>query len=240
VKIGSINIDKGILLAPMEDVTDLPFRLICKRFGADVVYTEFVNSDGLTRGSKKTQKKMLFWEEERPLGIQIYGGEIERMATAAEIAESFQPDLIDINCGCWVKDVAMRGAGAGLLRDIPKMERLAATVVKAVKTPVGSVEHQDRGRGPHVRAGGHPGYHDSLPDTRPGAQGVRGLQLDPAREGSGFHPRHRERRCRNTRERCVCLHDDRRRCCDDRARRHPEPVDLPRGEALPADRRTPA
>ena len=136
MKIGSINIEHGILLAPMEDVTDLPFRLICKRFGADIVYTEFVNSDGLSRGSKKTQKKMFFREEERPLGIQIYGGEIERMATAAEIAESFQPDLIDINCGCWVKDVAMRGAGAGLLRDIPKMERLAASVVRAVKTPV--------------------------------------------------------------------------------------------------------
>jgi tRNA-dihydrouridine synthase B len=136
VRIGSIDIEKGLLLAPMEDVTDLPFRVICKRFGADIVYTEFVNSDGLTRGSKKTQKKMFFREEERPLGIQIYGGEVERMATAAEIAESFQPDLIDINCGCWVKDVAMRGAGAGLLRDIPKMERLAATVVNAVKTPV--------------------------------------------------------------------------------------------------------
>jgi tRNA-dihydrouridine synthase B len=136
VKIGPIDIERGLLLAPMEDVTDLPFRVICKRFGADIVYTEFVNSDGLSRGSKKTQKKMFFRDEERPLGIQIYGGEIERMATAAEIAESFRPDLIDINCGCWVKDVAMRGAGAGLLRDLPKMERLAATVVNAVKTPV--------------------------------------------------------------------------------------------------------
>jgi tRNA-dihydrouridine synthase B len=136
VTIGSINIERGILLAPMEDVTDLPFRLLCKRFGADIVYTEFVNSDGLSRGSTKTQKKMLFSEEERPIGIQIYGGEIDRMATAAQIAESFEPDLIDINCGCWVKDVAMRGAGAGLLRDLPKMERLAATVVKAVRTPV--------------------------------------------------------------------------------------------------------
>jgi tRNA-dihydrouridine synthase B len=136
MKIGSIDIDRGILLAPMEDVTDLPFRVICKRMGADIVYTEFVNSDGLVRGSKKTQQKMAFWEMERPVGIQIYGGEISAMEGAAQMAESFKPDLIDINCGCWVRDVAMRGAGAGLLRDLPKMERLASTVVKAVKTPV--------------------------------------------------------------------------------------------------------
>jgi tRNA-dihydrouridine synthase B len=136
MKIGNIEIDKGILLAPMEDVTDLPFRVICKRMGADIVYTEFVNSEGLVRGSKKTQQKMAFWEMERPIGIQIYGGEISSMEGAAHMAESFSPDLIDINCGCWVRDVAMRGAGAGLLRDLPKMERLASTVVKAVKTPV--------------------------------------------------------------------------------------------------------
>jgi tRNA-dihydrouridine synthase B len=136
VKIGNIDIQGGILLAPMEDVTDLPFRVICKRLGADIVYTEFVNSEGLVRGSKKTQHKMTFWEEERPIGIQIYGGELSSMAGAAQLAESFHPDLIDINCGCWVKDVAMRGAGAGLLRDLPKMEKIASTVVNAVKTPV--------------------------------------------------------------------------------------------------------
>lgn len=136
MKIGTIEIDKPILLAPMEDVTDLPFRVICKRLGADIVYTEFVNSEGLVRGSEKTKKKMFFWEEERPFGIQIYGGEIASMAGAAQLAESFDPDIIDINCGCWVKDVAMRGAGAGLLRDLPKMEKIAATVVKAVSKPV--------------------------------------------------------------------------------------------------------
>ncbi len=136
MKIGNIDIDKGILLAPMEDVTDLPFRVICKRLGADIVYTEFVNSEGLVRGSKKTQHKMTFREMERPIGIQIYGGEIASMEGAAQMAESFNPDLIDINCGCWVKDVAMRGAGAGLLRDLPKMEKLASTVVNAVKIPV--------------------------------------------------------------------------------------------------------
>jgi tRNA-dihydrouridine synthase B len=136
MKIGKVEIDKGILLAPMEDVTDLPFRVICKRLGADIVYTEFVNSEGLVRGSKKTKQKMTFWEEERPFGIQIYGGEINSMSGAAQLAESFNPDLIDINCGCWVKDVAMRGAGAGLLRDLPKMEKIASTVVNAVKVPV--------------------------------------------------------------------------------------------------------
>jgi len=136
MKLGGHDIDGAILLAPMEDVTDLPFRLICKRMGADVVYTEFVNSDGLVRGSKKTAQKMFFAEEERPIGIQIYGGDVSAMAGAAEMAESFAPDLIDINCGCWVRDVAMRGAGAGLLRDLPKMEKIASTVVKAVRTPV--------------------------------------------------------------------------------------------------------
>jgi tRNA-dihydrouridine synthase B len=136
MKIGNLDIHRGILLAPMEDVTDLPFRVICKRMGADIVYTEFVNSDGLVRGSKKTEHKMFFREDERPVGIQIYGGDIDAMAGAARMAESFTPDLIDINCGCWVRDVAMRGAGAGLLRDLPKMEKIASTVVNAVNTPV--------------------------------------------------------------------------------------------------------
>lgn len=136
MRIGDIDLLEGILLAPMEDVTDFPFRSICKRMGADIVYTEFVNSDGLVRGSRKTQQKMFFREEERPIGIQIYGGDIAAMEGAAHLAENLGPDLIDINCGCWVRDVAMRGAGAGLLRDLPKMEKIASTVVKAVKVPV--------------------------------------------------------------------------------------------------------
>ena len=136
MKVGSINIDKAIVLAPMEDVTDLPFRVICKRLGADIVYTEFVNSEGLIRDSKKTREKLRFLEEERPFAIQIYGSEELSMEGAAKIAESQNPDLIDINCGCWVKDVALRGAGAGLLRDLPKMERIVRSVVDAVKIPV--------------------------------------------------------------------------------------------------------
>ena len=136
MKIGELTFEEGIFLAPMEDVTDLPFRLICKRMGADLLYTEFVNSDGLVRGNVKTQKKMRFLPEERPIGIQIYGGDVAAMEGAAQMAESCAPDLIDINCGCWVRDVAMRGAGAGLLRDLPRMEKIASTVVRAVKTPV--------------------------------------------------------------------------------------------------------
>jgi len=136
MKLGNLDIDRGIFLAPMEDVTDLPFRLICKRMGADMMYTEFVNADGLIRGAKKTHAKMMFLEEERPIGIQIYGADINAMVAAAEVAESLAPDLIDINGGCWVKDVAMRGAGAGLLRDLPKLEALVRAVVRAVKLPV--------------------------------------------------------------------------------------------------------
>jgi tRNA-dihydrouridine synthase B len=120
----------------MEDVTDMAFRVICKRLGADLVYTEFVNSDGLVRGSAKTARKMIFREDDRPVGIQIYGGDVDAMQGAARMAESYQPDLIDINCGCWVRDVAMRGAGAGLLRDLPKMEKMATAVARAVSTPV--------------------------------------------------------------------------------------------------------
>ncbi|MEW6062543.1 MAG: tRNA dihydrouridine synthase DusB [Bacteroidota bacterium] len=136
MNIGKININKPIILAPMEDVTDQPFRLICKRLGADMMYTEFVNSDGLVRNSEKTFKKMLFSEEERPFGIQLYGGDENAMEGAARMADSLNPDFIDINCGCWVKNVAGRGAGAGLLKDLPRMERIVANVIKATKLPV--------------------------------------------------------------------------------------------------------
>lgn len=136
MKLASYVIEKPIALAPMEDVTDLPFRVTCKRLGADIVYTEFVNSEGLRRNAAKARQKILFWEEERPLGIQIYGGEEDAMEDAAGIAESVGPDFLDINCGCWVKDVAMRGAGAGLLRDLPTMERIVQHVVRNVRLPV--------------------------------------------------------------------------------------------------------
>jgi len=136
MRIGSREFHNGIFLAPMEDVTDLPFRLICKRLGADMVYTEFVSSEGLVRGSTKAHQKMHFTEEERPIGIQVYGADEDSMDGAVRHAAVLNPDLIDINCGCWVKDVAMRGAGAGLLRDLPKMERIASRIVRAVGLPV--------------------------------------------------------------------------------------------------------
>ncbi len=136
MNIGKIHIDKPLLLAPMEDVTDMPFRLVCKKLGADIMYTEFVNSDGLVRNNKKTFDKMRFLEEERTFGIQIYGGDENSMEGAARMADSLQPDLIDINCGCWVKQVAGRGAGAGLLKDLPRMERIVSNVVRSTSLPV--------------------------------------------------------------------------------------------------------
>ena len=134
--IGNINIDKALLLAPMEDITGIAFRRLCKEIGADVVYTEFVNSDGLIRSNKKTEKKLEITEQERPVGIQIYGGNLEPMIEAAKIAESKSPELIDINAGCWVKKIAGRGAGAGLLKDPPYMQKMVEEIVKVVKLPV--------------------------------------------------------------------------------------------------------
>lgn len=136
MKIGTYEIDHAVLLAPMEDVTDVAFRLICKRLGADVTFTEFVNAEGLVRDSERTKQKMIFSDEERPFGIQIYGGNEDSMEGAARMAEAFGPDLIDINCGCWVKNVVGQGAGAGLLRDITKMQRVVSAVVNAVQIPV--------------------------------------------------------------------------------------------------------
>ena len=125
-----------ILLAPMEDVTEPPFRLICKRLGADIVYTEFISSEGLIRDAKKSKAKLFIYEEERPAAVQIFGGNEDVMDEAARISEQAGPDFIDINCGCWVKDVALRGAGAGLLKDLPKMKRIAEAVMRNVSLPV--------------------------------------------------------------------------------------------------------
>lgn len=135
-KINNLEIDKALLLAPMEDITGVPFRRLCKEMGADVVYTEFVNSDGLIRNNRKTADKMKITEFERPVGIQIYGGEIEPMVEAAKISEKLKPDIIDINAGCWVKKIAKRGAGAGLLKDPNYMEKMVRSIVDAVDIPV--------------------------------------------------------------------------------------------------------
>ncbi|MDR0894684.1 MAG: tRNA dihydrouridine synthase DusB [Prevotellaceae bacterium] len=133
------HIDLGcrpVLLAPMEDVTDPAFRLMCKRFGADMVYTEFVSSDALIRYVNKTQEKLTICDEERPVAIQIYGKDTDAMREAARIVEEAHPDVLDLNFGCPVKRVAGKGAGAGMLRDIPKMLEITRAVVDAVQMPV--------------------------------------------------------------------------------------------------------
>ncbi len=136
LKINNLEINNALLLAPMEDVTDISFRNICKEMGADIVYTEFVNCEGLIRSNEKTKKKLKITEKERPVGIQIYGENLESMVYAAKISEEENPDIIDINAGCWVKKIANRGAGAGLLKDPPYMQKMVKTIVDAVKKPV--------------------------------------------------------------------------------------------------------
>ncbi len=135
-KVGKIELNEPLLLAPMEDVTGIAFRKLCKELGADIVYTEFVNSEGLIRENKKTHDKLKITDEERPVGIQIYGSDIDSMREAAIIAEKENPELIDINAGCWVKKVANRGAGAGLLKDPPYMQKMVKEIVDVVKLPV--------------------------------------------------------------------------------------------------------
>ncbi len=137
MKIGSIELgSKPVMLAPMEDVTDPSFRLICREMGAKMVYTEFVSAEALIRNINSTTRKLQINEAERPVAIQIYGRDIEAMIEAAQIVEDAKPELIDINFGCPVKKVAGKGAGAGMLRDIPKLLHITREVVKAVNLPV--------------------------------------------------------------------------------------------------------
>ena len=137
MKIGEIEFgEKPVFLAPMEDVTDIGFRLLCKRFGASMVYTEFISAEALVRDVKSTIQKLTISDTERPVGIQIYGRDVDAMVEAAKIVEQAGPDLIDINFGCPVKKVAGKGAGAGMLQNIPKMLEITRKVVDAVKLPV--------------------------------------------------------------------------------------------------------
>ncbi len=137
VKIGNIQLPEfPLLLAPMEDVSDPPFRAVCKDNGADLMYTEFISSEGLIRDAIKSRKKLDFFEYERPIGIQIFGGDEDSLAMAAKIVDVTQPDLLDINFGCPVKKVALKGAGAGVLKDVDLMVRLTAAVVKSTSLPV--------------------------------------------------------------------------------------------------------
>lgn len=137
MKIGNIEFgDRPLFLAPMEDVTDIGFRKLCKRFGASMVYTEFVSAEALVRSIKSTVSKLTISDDERPVGIQIYGRDTEAMVEAAKIVEEAHPDVIDLNFGCPVKKVAGKGAGAGMLQNIPLMLDITREVVKAVHTPV--------------------------------------------------------------------------------------------------------
>ncbi len=137
IKIGNIDIgDFPLLLAPMEDVSDPPFRALCKKYGADVMYTEFISSEGLIRDAKKSTMKLDIYDFERPIGIQIFGNNIESMRMATEICEKAKPEFIDINYGCPVKKVALKGAGAGILQDIPKMVTMTKEIVNATNLPV--------------------------------------------------------------------------------------------------------
>lgn len=137
VRIGPIELGEfPLLLAPMEDVSDPPFRALCKEHGADMMYTEFISSEGLIRDAAKSRQKLDIYEKERPIGIQIFGSEIESMRRAAEISAASGPDVLDINYGCPVKKVACKGAGAGILQDIPKMVSMTKEIVEAVDLPV--------------------------------------------------------------------------------------------------------
>lgn len=137
MKIAGIDLgNKPLFLAPMEDVTDPSFRFMCKEFGTDMVYTEFISSDGLIRDAAKSVAKLNISDAERPVGIQIYGHLIEPMVEAAKVAETARPDVIDINFGCPVKKIANRGAGSGMMRDVPLMVEMTRQIVEAVRTPV--------------------------------------------------------------------------------------------------------
>ena len=137
VKIENISLGEfPLLLAPMEDVSDPPFRALCKKYGADIMYTEFISSEGLIRDAAKSIEKLDIFEYESPIGIQIFGSEISSMRKATEVCEKANPDLIDINYGCPVKKVACKGAGAGILQDIPKMVEMTREIVKSTSLPV--------------------------------------------------------------------------------------------------------
>lgn len=137
VKIGKLELGEfPLLLAPMEDVSDPPFRSVCKDKGADLMYTEFISADGLIRDADKSIKKLDIYDYERPIGIQIFGDKIDAMREAAAIAEEANPELVDINYGCPVKKVACKGAGAGILLDLPKMQKMTAEIVKNCSLPV--------------------------------------------------------------------------------------------------------
>lgn len=136
-KIGNIDLGKfPIILAPMEDVSDPPFRVLCKEQGADLVFSEFISAEGLIRNAQKSTKKLDIYKEERPIGIQVFGSDLDSMIQATKIIEQTDPDIIDINYGCPVKNVVNKGAGSSLLRDIPKMVKITQDIVKSTNKPI--------------------------------------------------------------------------------------------------------
>ena len=136
MRIGQLELDKPLALAPMEDVSDVAFRRVCKDLGADLLYTEFASSDALIRDVKSALRKVTIREDERPIGVQVFGHLEESMEQAAAIAGQAEPDFIDVNCGCWVKKVARRGAGAGLLKDLKQFETVVRSVMRGTSLPV--------------------------------------------------------------------------------------------------------
>ncbi len=136
MKIGTVDIHNPLCLAPMEDVTEMPFRVICNRLGADIVYTEFTSSEGIIRDIPRIMEKIQICDEERPVAVQIFGGRPQAMGEAAQAVERLNPEFIDINCGCWVKNHVARNEGAGLLRDLPLFESIVKATVKGTKLPV--------------------------------------------------------------------------------------------------------
>ena len=190
--IGNIEIDRPLCLAPMEDVTDQPFRLLCKEQGADLLYTEFASCEALIRNVKRTTGKIQILEEERPIAIQLYGSAEASMEEAAGIAQDYGADWVDINCGCWVKKIAMRGDGAGLLRDLERFEAAVAAVLRGtslpvtVKTRLGWDEESIviLEVGADVGRLGRAGVDGSLSHTETGIHGPCGLVVAAPHQGS--------------------------------------------------------
>jgi hypothetical protein len=251
VKIGNIELGEyPLLLAPMEDVSDPPFRKLCKAQGADMVYTEFISADGLVHDAMKSFQKLDIFDYERPIGIQYFGGQLDNMIEAAEIIERKNPDVIDINFGCPVAKVACRMAGAGLLRDIPQMLRLTEAVVKSTKRPV-TVKtrlgwddglHQHRGSSGTAARRGHRRAHHTRPHPRADVQGRGRLELDRAGQGKPAHDNPRLWKWRRglARKGARLPPPFRRRRHHDRAGQYWLPVDFSGDQTLLRDRRTAA
>ena len=252
MKIRNIDLgEKPVLLAPMEDVTDPAFRLLCKEFGADMVYTEFVSSDALIRSVGKTMLKLNISDAERPVAIQVYGKDTDTMVEAARIIEEANPDIIDINFGCPVKRVAGKGAGAGMLQNVPKMLEMTRAIVDAVKVPV-TVKTRLGWDADHkiivdlaeqLQDCGIEAYRSvDHSRTYPCPDVYRRSRLDPDRgskeEPTHAHSDYRQRRCHDSRTGQGMFREIRSRRHHDRTGQFRPSLDIQGSETLPPDRRT--